>query len=185
MNLGRSKIHDLSDLDLKQDCKDSKDGAESKESKDPRASKMKDKLESTKQDRDSARSDALKYHKEAEEFRAQALRLEYERQALAAELQRFKTVEVEAPSLAVKSLFDEIDLKVRAMGDSAYAEQRTRLKKMKAQYHPDYQRVKNSPELAKIFVQLSQHINRYCDVHLRRDCRECTSTAREIPVDLS
>jgi len=136
------------------------------------------KLEETKQQRDLAKQMLGEIEQQRDTAKQEALLFWQEAKSSSEQLCRFRR---ESAAHSFKSMCDEIDGKVQIMKQNSDEQGRTKLKKLKAQYHPDYQRVKNNDELLKLFVQLSQHVNRFCDTHLERDCPLCfASKAQEI-----
>lgn len=67
---------------------------------------------------------------------------------------------------------DDIDTAVKSLLELPAENRAAELRTLKRTYHPDAQRVK-SEAMQKFFTQLSQHINGYCEAHLRRDCPKC------------
>jgi len=67
----------------------------------------------------------------------------------------------------------EIDEAVKKLRTSGTADERGKeLRTLKRSYHPDAQKLK-TPVMQKLFTSLSQHVNGYCEAHLRRDCVAC------------
>jgi len=75
-------------------------------------------------------------------------------------------------------MYEEIDEKVAALRKLPQDQRGSKLRKLKAHYHPDFQRVKGSAELAGLHTRLSQYLGRYCEGHLELDCAWCANAAR-------
>jgi len=132
--------------------------------------RLKKRLDLAEAERDQARQDALRYQHEAHVAREEGGRLAME---VAAERS-------DARCSPLRGMCTEIDEKVVSLAELPQAQRRKTLKRLKAQYHPDYQRVTSSSELSKLYTHLSQHVNRYCDEHLQRDCAVCAERAMEV-----
>jgi len=78
----------------------------------------------------------------------------------------------EVQSSELKDMTDELDATIRGFMKLPQAERKSELRKLRGLYHPDAQKVK-TPSMQKFFTHLSQHVNRYCEAHLRQDCATC------------
>lgn len=74
----------------------------------------------------------------------------------------------------LEGLYAEIGEAMRKLRKVPQKERASELRSLKRSYHPDAQKVK-SPAVQQLFTQLSQHVNGFCDAHLRRDCQACQS----------
>jgi len=73
---------------------------------------------------------------------------------------------------ALKAMLEDLDETIHSFSALPQAERKTELRKLRGLYHPDAQKVK-TPAMQKFFTQLSQHVNRYCELHLKQDCPTC------------
>jgi len=143
--------------------------------------------EAIRKERDAARDKARLHELEASFFREERDRVV----AQAAEEkrrwnQRKSTSEKPSPSketaekdrtpatddFTVALMCREIDERVKELRELPQEKWATELRTLKRSYHPDAQKVK-SATMQRFFTQLSQHINGFCEAHLKRDCSEC------------
>lgn len=77
----------------------------------------------------------------------------------------------------IDDLYAEIDAAMKKLREVPADSRASELRTLKRSYHPDAQRVK-SQAVQQLFTQLSQHVNGFCEAHLRRDCRVCGLSTR-------
>lgn len=102
------------------------------------------------------------------------------KQRLVAEEKRRATAERLAEQAAEREreeLKAEIRACIQALASLPEEDRKAKLRQIKSQYHPDGQRVKN-PKMTALFTELSQYVNAFCHVHLRRDCKVCHPMTR-------
>lgn len=69
-------------------------------------------------------------------------------------------------------LYAEIKEALRNIKKTPQGARGSELRALKRSYHPDSQRLK-SPAIQQLFTELSQYINSYCEMHVRRGCPVC------------
>jgi len=80
-----------------------------------------------------------------------------------------------SPRGGADTLYKEIDAAMKKLQKVPLATRASELRVLKRSYHPDAQKLK-SPAVQQLFTELSQHVNSFCEAHLRRDCPVCKST---------
>eukprot|EP00927_Polykrikos_kofoidii_P034447 TRINITY_DN29239_c0_g1_i1.p1 TRINITY_DN29239_c0_g1~~TRINITY_DN29239_c0_g1_i1.p1 ORF type:complete len:943 (+),score=157.75 TRINITY_DN29239_c0_g1_i1:176-3004(+) len=81
----------------------------------------------------------------------------------------------ETPRIAVSDqncLLAEVEESVEALRNIPLQERSQGFRALKRSYHPDAQRVK-SAAVQRLFTELSQHVNSFCEAHLQKDCAAC------------
>lgn len=74
----------------------------------------------------------------------------------------------------LEGLFAEIEEAMVKLRKVPQKERASELRSLKRSYHPDAQKLK-SPAVQELFTTLSQHVNGFCDAHLRHNCQACSS----------
>jgi len=148
---------------------------------------------------------AQEFRKERDDFKAEGKRATAEAEAAAAKAAAQKEARKEAERAArasrnsrqeqeqqagaasprdsapegLDTMLKEIDDKMKELRKVPQADRASELRTMKRSYHPDAQRLKTAA-VQQLFTQLSQHVNSYCEPHLRQNCRDCANQVSAI-----